>query len=43
MANVKFSEFTAETIVGNVTEIVGLTAAGNIKITPANFFRVYTN
>mgnify|MGYP003625313989 FL=1 len=36
MANVKFSEFTAETIVGNVTEIVGLTAAGNIKITPAN-------
>ena len=37
MANVKFSEFTAETTVGNVTEIVGLTAAGNIKITPANF------
>ena len=37
MANVKFSEFTAETIVGNVTEIVGLTATGNIKITPANF------
>ena len=36
MANVKFSEFTAETTVGNVTEIVGLTAAGNIKITPAN-------
>ena len=37
MANVKFSDFTAETTVGNVTEIVGLTAAGNIKITPANF------
>ena len=37
MANVKFSEFTAETTVGNVTEIVGLTAAGNIKITPTNF------
>tara|TARA_R110000850_G_scaffold309_10_gene2030 strand:+ start:436 stop:978 length:543 start_codon:yes stop_codon:yes gene_type:complete len=36
MANVKFSEFTAETTVANVTEIVGLTAAGNIKITPAN-------
>tara|TARA_R110001592_G_scaffold134488_2_gene350221 strand:+ start:1284 stop:1826 length:543 start_codon:yes stop_codon:yes gene_type:complete len=36
MANVKFSEFTAETTVGNVTEIVGLTAAGNIKITPTN-------
>ena len=36
MANVKFSEFTSETIVANVTEIVGLTAAGNIKITPAN-------
>ena len=39
MANVKFSEFTAETTVGNVTEIVGLTAAGNIKITPANFLK----
>jgi hypothetical protein len=37
MANVKFSDFTAETTVANVTEIVGLTAAGNIKITPANF------
>jgi len=36
MANVKFSEFTPETSVGNVTEIVGLTASGNIKITPDN-------
>ena len=36
MANIKFSAFTAETNVSNVTEIVGLTAAGNIKISPAN-------
>ena len=36
MANIKFSGFAAETNVSNVTEIVGLTAAGNIKITPTN-------
>lgn len=36
MANIKFSGFAAETNVSNVTEIVGLTASGNIKITPTN-------
>ena len=36
MANVKFSAFDVEATVGNVTEIVGLSASGNIKITPDN-------
>ena len=37
MANIKFSAFTSETVVANVTEIVGLSASGNIKITPTDF------
>jgi hypothetical protein len=36
MANVKFSAFTAEASVGNVTQLVGLSSSGNIKITPDN-------
>ena len=35
---VKFSEFTAETLAANITDIVGYTSSGslNVRIPPAN-------
>lgn len=36
MANIKFSQFTAETDINNFTDIVGYSGANNTKITPAD-------
>ena len=36
MANIKFSQFTAEADIANFDDIVGYAGAVNTKITPAN-------
>ena len=36
MANIKFSQFTAETDIANFDDIVGYAGAVNQRITPAN-------